>query len=137
MLLGKSLDEIQISTLQNVTGAVLKGSDHVFLLLDKRMKSAFKHAVKFVFNKNGDLSQAPVSMKTGIQSDLRSDDKKVNSVKIQFKVEVGKEVQKLGFKLVEDALLDAMYDAYKVISHCIKVYGDVLLYPMYMKISTS
>lgn len=124
VLSSQSMDEQKIQILHNIVAAVLNGNDPVFLLMDKRMKSVFKKACKF------ERSSAPISMKTGrrladSQSEVRSD------VKNQFMDIIGTEVTRLGFNLFEKALVQTCYETYKVISHCVTVYGDTLLSPMF------
>ena len=120
--------------MKNVTCSVLRGSDPVFVLLDKRRKMAFQDAIKFTFTKDEIFSPPPSTMKTGRANNVESGEKKLSVVNIQFNHFVQKQFKKLGFSAVEDVLLCATYQAYKVITHCIDLYGDTLLIPMFQKL---
>lgn len=96
------------------------------------MKSVFKVACRFTFDHT---SQPPISMKTGRQGSLQSAEKKVNGLKAQFITEVGKEARKLGFNIVEQNLVQATYEAHKVITHCIGLYQDELFNPMFAELT--
>lgn len=122
---------MKVKTLEIVIDSVLKGRDPVFSLLDNRMRSVFKCACKFTMKNKKTKPQPPLSMKTGLKGDLHPTQKKVNDLKAQFMITIGKEVRKLGFNIIEDALVQATYEAFKVISHCIGLYRDELLSPMF------
>jgi len=130
---GKPLDQGKAETIQNVTNSVLKGTDPVFSLMDKRMKSVFKLACRFTFDHTN--SQPPISMKTGRQGNLQSTEKKVNGFKAQFMTVIGQEATKLGFNIVEKDLVQATYDAHKVITHCVGLYQEDLFNPMFAQVS--
>ena len=132
---GQTLNEKKVETLQNVTNSVFSGTDPVFLLMDKRMKTIFKRACRFAVNNDENLSRSPIPMKTGRQQNLQQVEKKVSDTKVQFMSAIGFEVQKLGFNIVEDILLMATYESYKVISHCLQLYGEELLCPMFHELS--
>lgn len=132
---GQPLSESIVATIKNVTSSVLNGTDPVFLLLSKRMKCVFRDACKFVFTKDENKCFSPPSMKTGHKGNIQVEEKNINSTKFRFNHAVGKVVNKFGFNYVEDDLLDATYLAYKVISHCISLYGDGLLCPIFQTLS--
>ena len=132
---GQTLDERKVETLQNVTKSVFNGTDPVFLLMDKRMKTIFKRACKFVVNTDGNLSESSIPMKTGRQENSQKVEKKLNGTKVQFMNVIRFEARKLGFNIDEDILVQTTYEAYKVISHCLKLYGEELLCPMFRQLS--
>ena len=133
---GKQLDQHQIQTLTNSTHSILKGNDPVFALMDKRMKTVFHKAATFNFDENANVP-IPLEMKTGRQQSNWSSSQKSsfsnknnNKYKDQFKSFIAKEGGKLGFNIVQDSIVQATYEAHKVILHCVDLYGDVLLKPM-------
>ena len=136
---GKQLNRHQIQTLTNSTHSILKGNDPVFALMDKRMKTIFHKAATFRFDEkvyDSNIPHIPLEMKTGRQqsnwmlSKKNSSSINNNRYKDQFKNFIAKEGGKLGFHVVQDSILQATYEAHKVILHCVDLYGDVLLKPM-------
>ncbi len=122
---GANLEKFQIETLKNSTLSILKGDDLVFSLMDKRMKILFQLAASFKYDKVA----VPTEMKSGRQSDLTVP-KKTNLYKDQFMNEIGKEARRLGFVAVKETMLRAAYETQKVVSHCLDLYQEDILYPM-------
>ncbi len=97
------------------------------MLMDKRMKSVFQLAAEF--NPDQSISQIPTEMKSGLKSTLRQS-KKSDQYKDQFMSKIRKEASKLGFNFVQDNIVQATYEAHKVVSHCLDLYGEKLLKKM-------
>jgi len=129
VMYGKPLEPVMIKTLENSTHSVLKGNDPVFSLMDRRMRCVFKCASKFSPKGNG-VNPHPISMRTGRQEQSDDVQKKINVIKVEFSNLISKEAKKLGFNVFEDELVQATYESYKIISHCVNLYGDVIFKPM-------
>ena len=124
----KPLDKVQKETLHRSTYSILNGSDPVFMLMDKRMKSLFQFVAEF--NPNQSVSQIPTEMNSGLKTSLLKQFKKTDQHKDRFMTTIGKESSKLGFSFVQDMILQAAYEAHRVVSHCLDLYGDSLLRKM-------
>ena len=125
------MKENEIRMLVSSTESVLKGSDPVLSLLDKRVRDIFKSACTFVQPNIETLGNAaaPLSMRTGIQNTgAKASD--FDSQKIQFVDALSQKSTKLGFNVAVNDLVETTYDAFKVIEHCMKVHEHDVLIPI-------
>ena len=124
----------EVRMLVSSTESVLRGSDPVLSLLDKRVRDIFKSACTFVQPNIETLGKAvaPLSMRTGIQNTgaKASDPANFNSQKIQFVNALSQKSTKLGFNVAVNDLVETTYDAFKVIEHCMKVHEHDVLIPI-------
>lgn len=111
------------------TEAVLKGSDPVLCLMDKRIRDVLKTGcILDIKVKNRNDANVPVSLNTGIKGRSVSSGK--TSWKERFGFEMKKYSAKLGFTLLSDDIVDVSFDAFKVIDHCIKVHEEHVFIPL-------
>lgn len=118
------LENATIESLLSATDSVLKGSDPVLSLMDKRIRDLFKAACTFELSK----VNAPQSMRSGIQSSksLAPGEAQKN----MFSEELRVKSMKLGFGVVAEDIVEASYDAFKIIDHCIKVHDEYVFMPI-------
>ena len=126
----KELKESELSCILSKIDAVLKGSDAVISLMDKRVRQIFQIACAMepCWTKQSG-STAPQSMATGIKRKTTASPS-LNAQKEMLIKEVTKKALKDGFNFVVDDLVEATYDAFKVIDHCVKVHEDDVFIPM-------
>ncbi len=106
---------------------MLKGTDPVLSLMDKRVRDVFKAACTFEMRRNSN-SAMPQSMHSGIQSKAAISPGTVQ--KNAFIREVSDKAAKVGFGVVVEDLVEVAYDAFKMIDHCVKVHEEEVLIPI-------
>lgn len=125
----REVDEEKLQRLRIATEAVLKGSDPVLSLMDKRIRDVLKTAcILDIKLKNRNDANVPVSLNTGIKGGSVSSGN--SSWKERFGFEMKKYSAKLGFTLLSDDIVDVSFDAFKVIDHCIKVHEEHVFIPL-------
>lgn len=110
---------------------MLKGSDPVLSLMDKRVRDIFKAACTFEIrgtDHNANANTVPQAMRSGIRSKAVIAPGAVQ--KNIFNDEVAGKATRLGFGIVVEDLVDTTYDAFKVIDHCIKVHEEPVFTPI-------
>lgn len=127
-LTGKDVDDNVRERLLYATGSVLKGSDPVLSLMDKRVRDVFRTACSLDLKSISQNRGAPKTMRTGTGKSPEVTVK--NELKESFYEEVTRHSTKLGFNVVADDLTDAAYDAFKVIDHCVKVHDENVFNPI-------
>ncbi len=130
MASGNTIDDKQIQQLISSVKSVLKGSDPVLSLMDKRVRDLFKNACNFEAKADSIGHGAPRSMRTGIQRKVPSQGDDFDSQKSQFRNELTQKAAKLGFNVVVDGLVETSYEAFKVIDHCMKVHEQGVFVPI-------
>ena len=120
------MDDSTIERLLSYTKSILDGSDPVLSLMDKRVRDIFKAACTFDLTQaiNNKTNCVPQVLRSGIQS--KAPAATGVAAKDIFTSVVNEKASKLGFGVAVDEVVEASYDAYKIITHCIKVHdGDV------------
>lgn len=126
---GKDVENHVRERLLSATDSVLKGSDPVLSLMDQRVRDVFKTACTFDLNSNKqDRIGAPKKMRAGIGKSPGPSMK--HDLRELFCEAVTECSTKLGFYVVTDVLVDAAYDAFKVIDHCVRVHYENVFYPI-------
>lgn len=126
------LDDSEKQQLSCSVDSILKGTDPVLSLLDKRIRNIFRNACAFC--PQSVVTTAPNSMRTGTLSITPKATMNISPIKTQLGAHVAKDAMKNGFNFVANDLLDVAYDAYKVINHCIRVHEEKVLVPLYAEI---
>lgn len=121
----KTLEDSEIQKIHHSIDSVLKGNDPIVALMDKRIRDVFRSAC--TYSPSNTVQFAPPMMRTGVRSNIQ---KQVNTFKFMFGVDVAKNAMKLGFNFVIDDVVEAAYDAYKVIDHCIHVHEEYVFKPL-------
>ena len=129
MILRKKTDDSTYQKISRATEAVLKGSDPVLSLMDKRVRDLFRFACLLNLKENLSIPNKIQSGTFKISS-LRP----LNAVKEKFRTEVSSHIVKLGFYGVVDDLIEVTYDAHKIINHCLSVHEKDVLSPLAEKI---
>ena len=125
----REVDEEKLQKLRITTEAVLKGSDPVLSLMDKRIRDVLKTAcILDIKLKNRNDANVPVSLNTGIKGVSVSSGN--SSWRDRFGFEMKKYSAKLGFTILSDDIVDVSFDTFKVIDHCIKVHEDHVFIPL-------
>jgi len=127
-----SLDDSLKQQLCSSVDSILKGTDPVLSLMDKRIRSIFRNACTFC--PPSVQTTAPMSMRTGALSVGPKVTTNISSIKAQFGASVANDAMKLGFNFVASDLVEVAYDAYKVIDHCIRVHEEKVLVPLFSEI---
>ena len=126
---GRQHDDATIKRFLAATDAVLKGSDPVLCLMDKRVRDIFKTACTFEVRANDQRTTAvPKAMHSGVQ--WKSSATQSATRKELFVAEVTAKATKIGFGVVVDDLLEVTFDAFKVVDHCIKVHEEDVFAPI-------
>ena len=126
----EQLEDTIVKRIYASTDSVLKGSDPVLSLMDKRVRDIFKTACSFDFGIDRNGNAAPQSMRTGVQSQGQNVPLEESTQKAKFVRDITREAIKLGFNVVVDEIIEASYDAYKVIKHCMKVHQHHVFFPI-------
>lgn len=129
-LVNRKLDEPELESMRNHAVAVLQGSDPVLKLLDKRVRSFFSFACKWVPNSSISSMQHPTEMKTGqplIGEEAGIKNNGIPSTKHEFTVAAQKEATRLGFAFFKSDLVDAGDASRRMVGLACSIYGrDVL-----------
>jgi hypothetical protein len=126
---GRQHDDATINRFLAATDAVLKGSDPVLCLMDKRVRDIFKTACTFEVRVNDQRTTAvPQAMHSGVQ--WKPSATQSATRKDLFVAEVTAKATKIGFGVVADDLLEVTFDAFKVVDHCIKVHEEEVFAPI-------
>jgi hypothetical protein len=126
------LDDSEKQRLCCSVDSILKGTDPVLSLMDKRIRSVISNACTFC--PQSIVTTAPNSMRTGALSVAPKASVNASPIKTQIGVHVTKDAIRLGFSFVVSDLAEVAYDAYKVIDHCIRVHEEKVLVPLYNEV---